>query len=159
MKPVTHLFPDFLGSREQYDVAAKYVIDLCRSAIRDRKGNVGDWEPWMGIHRERSVTLVEEGSIASLYSPIQNKGLSIELYAPSTDSLSISAFADVFGQGALDRPIPYLTIACELSNESASVIRNLVRHWSDEAVKYPEILRLIPTILKDTDEREFPPPL
>jgi hypothetical protein len=128
---VKNLHQDFLASREKYDAAVNYWRLLCRN-ILETKGQIGAWQPWLGIHKDPLNALVEEGSIYSMFSPTRKRGINIEQYLPKSTAVEISAKIGNFGEGTLEIPIQYLTICCALSEESAGIARQLIESWVNE---------------------------
>ena len=139
---VKHLHKEFLLDRARYDAAANYWQTLCGEILRE-KNQLDGWQPWFSIHQKPASALVEEGSIYSLHSPAQNKAVNIEQYMPTTEEIEISAMVDTFGEGALGRPIEFVTICCALSEESAGIAQQLIESWISVETTISEIQGLI----------------
>jgi hypothetical protein len=143
---VSHLHKEFSLDRERYDAAVNYWRVLCEEILR-RKGQLGSWQPWCGIHQSGATAPLEEGSIYSLHSQAQKKAINIEQYRPNTRDVEISAMVDTFGDGALESPIQYLTICCALSEESAEIARRLIETWVGEQTTVTDIQGLIAELI------------
>lgn len=125
---VKHLHTDFLSDGARFDAAAAYWQRLCSEVLRAH-GQEDRWQPWFGIHLDRSQLIVEEGSIHSLYSEVQNKAISIEQYPAKEDNIEIWARLGTFGEGVLEPPTSFMLLGCALSEEAANIARKLIELW------------------------------
>jgi hypothetical protein len=125
---VKYLHTNYLASRDAYAAAVSYWQRVCQEIVY-KAGQVDLWKPWFGIHQTDSAAPIEEGSIFSLHSQVQNKAINIEQYMPKSGKVEISATLDTFGVGTLETPIKYLTITCALSDGAARVAQLLIEKW------------------------------
>lgn len=122
-----HLYKGFSSDASAFSAAREFwatsINDLVVGAHQ-----VGQWVPWLSYDQTRSNT-PEEGPIFSTHSTRQKKALVLQQYEPTTDNMVVSARIDIFGEGYLEDPIPYLLISCELSSLSAEAAKRLIAAW------------------------------
>ena len=143
---VTHIHANFTDSRDSYDASVAYWKSLCTQALPASEQKSA-WEPWFGIHKDRSASLVEEGPIFSLYSASRRRGLSIEQYLPRKNAIEISADVHDVGEDHYEQPVTGLFIRCALSDESATVAQQLIQAWVSSETSPPDMRRLITQLI------------
>jgi hypothetical protein len=126
---VHHLFPNFLHDSAEYRRAEEYWEVLCRDVIQQCSG-ANDWVPWLTT-RLADGSIPEPGNpIYHLRSPSLRKGLRIIQVRPTSDENVVSSWVSAAGD---DLPgsmaIQELVVHCELSEEAAVEVRQLLIDW------------------------------
>ena len=107
------------------------------------------WQPWLCIHNGHSQYEVEKGPIYSLYSPVQNKAVTIEQYLPESEAVEISAMVNTFGEGLIEMPINYLRISCALSEQASDIASRIIEKWIDHVTNASDMQLFIDVILTE----------
>jgi hypothetical protein len=127
---VTHLFPKFLDSQNEYSQSAEYWIQLWEKIDKFQRAGRGWRQPWLWTGMDKGGDFLDGNPIFSAYSPIRHEGIRIIQYIPSSNKLEFDCWLDNFGGDETDpASIRELVIACALSEESSNKAYELMQEW------------------------------
>ena len=135
-----HLYRGFSADPQIFcEAQAFWVATLAK--LRAEVPGAGEWNQWLSCPEPGQVPA--EGVIFSAYSAQENRGFVVQQYEPTADQTFISSRMDLFGEGYLPRPIPFLLILCELSDSAAEAAGRLLKAWLRPRMSSNEMERLI----------------
>ena len=135
---VKHLYKDFLSNIEKYKASEDFWRDLCESILIKKYGCEHGWKVWL------NVVFLDGNSIYSLISPNNRKGIDINQDKPTEEKINIAAWMDKFSPIYLIQDyVEEIVISCELSEESAQIVRELIEIWIEGTTSYEEMEKVI----------------
>jgi hypothetical protein len=120
------LYPEFLTSLAQYAAVRRYWPDRFYSLIPE-----SEREDWKIESRDSELFCLdgESTTVLGALNRRKRKGVSVVQARPSKGMKKISAWTDTFGANYYRRPIIFLKIWCELTEESGELAMQLMAHW------------------------------
>ncbi|AFY56225.1 hypothetical protein Riv7116_3781 [Rivularia sp. PCC 7116] len=135
---VNHLYKNFLSSIEEYKACESFWRDLCETILLKHQGITHGWMVWL------NVIFLDGNPMYSLISPDSRKGIAIYQHEPTENKIIFGAWMDKFGPIDTTQDfVEEIVIACELSQESASVASELIEIWVEGNSSYENMEILI----------------
>jgi hypothetical protein len=124
-----HLFPDFLEDPDHFRASREFWDRLCEKILQET-GEPDEWKPWFSTEASHG-NLIDDGSpIYSLITPNQGKGFSItQIPVEKKDEIHVYAYTRFYGESSPNGKVQHLVIGCELSEEAAEIVKDLLRYW------------------------------
>ena len=124
-----HLFPNFLENPDDFRASVEFWDRLCKGIVEEA-GQLHEWKPWFSTAASAG-NLIDDGCpIYSLINQQQGKGFSItQERLDKKDEIYVSACTRFYGETSPDGKVQHLVIYCELSEEAAEVVKELLRYW------------------------------
>ena len=131
-----------MGNVESYRAAVQYWADLIAQEFSNAPAGDAWFAPWATVAFDDGTEFLDGNPIYSACSEMAKRGLIIQQLEPEHSDVLIRAWTGSFGESIDPDAIETLTIACELSEESAHVARDLIHEWIAGAPR-EELERLI----------------
>ena len=130
---------------EEYKECEIFWRDLCESILVKYYGHEHGWKVWLNTHFADGTPFLDGNPMYSLISPDSRKGIAIyQQYEPTTEKICIGAWMDKFGPiDVIQDYVEEIVIACELSEESAQIARELIEVWVEGNKSYEEMGKVI----------------
>jgi len=139
------LYPRFLTDLAQYAAVRRYWQDLFHASLPESelaKWKAGD------LSSELFCLNGESTCPFGALNRRSRKGLQVVQARPSNRRKKISAYTDTFGENYYKRPIIYLKIWCELTEETGRLAEQLILHWLTPGMTRRRIHRAIAQLLE-----------
>jgi hypothetical protein len=149
---VHKLFESFLDDPNQYRACEQYWEELT-SKIADSVGQGGEWQPWITRQSPNGTPVELDGNpISDGKSEKLDRAFRIIQHRPQGDELEISAWLKHYEAEYADLPRDELVINLSLSEESADLVRALLKKWIVPETTSDEMAKLIQISLPVSDQ-------
>jgi hypothetical protein len=133
---VHHLHADFLESEAAYRASQRFwrnVIDEVAKSMLQQN----EWTPWEPKHFLDGTPMPRDGNpILDARSERRKRAIRVIQSPPERSDVEIAAWIDAFDFSEAGGPAftEELVLNLSLSEESASIARQLIKSWMDESV-------------------------
>lgn len=145
---VSHLFPKFLDSVEEYRSAESFWQSLIAD-VAAQHGQRGNWQPWQSRKFANGTPMPLDGNpICDARSEHLGRAIRIIQSPPDSDEVEIAALVDTFDFSESGGPgfTEELIVNLALSEEAAKIARDLFGKWMDPSVSRERMEDLITTM-------------
>jgi len=156
---VRHLLADFLESEEAYRRSQQFWRSLV-DEVAIEYGQQGHWLPWQRRTFLNGRPVPRDGSpIFDARCESLGRAVRIIQSPPESDALEIAAWIDTFDFSDSNGPgfTEELVVNLALSEESAGIVRALMRQWMDRSVSRERMEDLIAGLEDGLGDGERPP--